>query len=426
MNSRETALKTLYDIEFNGAYSNLALKSCLSADLSKQDKALVTQIVYGVIRYKLTLDYIISKFSSVKLKKLSKYVLLILRMGVYQIKFMDKIPDSASVNESVKLAKKYCGKSSGFVNAVLRSIIKDIDKIEYPKDRTQYLSVKYSFPTEMVRLFDKTPFCEELLASLNKESETSIRINSLKAKSITIDGEKVNKNPLYEYAAVIKGVDISNSKEYDEGLFTVQDVAAMMASLALDPKPNDLCIDVCSAPGGKTTHLAELMNNTGKIYAFDMHEHKIDIIKKNASRMGIDIITAECHDSAKAKAELIGKADKVLVDAPCSGLGIIRKKPDIKWSKDDISSLSDIQYEILSSSAKYLKTGGELVYSTCTLNPQENEEVILKFIKNNLDFELAEIVLPSSLNRENNGYITLYPNIDNTDGFFISKIKRCR
>lgn len=424
MNSRETALKTLYEIEFGGAYSNIALKSALSSGLSRQDRAFVTQIVYGVIRYKLTLDYIISKFSSVKLKKLSKYVLLILRMGVYQIKFMDKVPDSASVNESVKLAKRYAGKSSGFVNAVLHSVIKNINSIEYPTDRIEALSVKYSFTPEMVKLFDKTPFCEELLKALNCEPETSVRINSLKCKEKVIEG--VTKNPLYEYAGVISGVDVASSEDYNNGLFIVQDVAAMMASLALLPKPGEVCIDVCSAPGGKTTHLAELMNNTGKIYAFDMHEHKIDIIKKNAKRMGIDIISAECHDSSKAKAELMGKADKVLVDAPCSGLGIIRRKPDIKWSKDDISSLPEIQYKILESSAKYLKTGGELVYSTCTLNPEENERVILEFIKNNPDFELVKIKLPSSLDRENDGYITLYPNIDNTDGFFISKIKRCK
>lgn len=426
MNSREIALKILYEIEYNGAYSNMALKTALPCDLSRVDKSFITQLVYGVTRYKLTLDYIISKFSSVKLKKLSKYVLLILRMGIYQIKFMDKVPDSAAVNESVKLAKRYCGKSSGFVNAILHNVIKNIDNIAYPDEKIKRLSVQYSFSEDMVRMFENLSFCEELLKALNEEPQTSIRINTLKGTDLEIDGATIEKNPLYEFSRTISGVDISNSKGYSDGLFTVQDVAATMASLALSPNPGEVCIDVCSAPGGKTTHLAELMENKGEIFAFDLHEHKIDIINKNAERMGINIIKAECHDSTLVKENLIEKADKVLVDAPCSGLGIIRRKPDIKWNKDDISELPKIQYKILKSASRYLKKGGELVYSTCTLNPLENEGVILKFINENPEFELVSIKLPSPLDRENDGYITLYPNIDNTDGFFISKIKRCK
>jgi len=426
MNSRETALKTLYEIEYDGAYSNMALKSALSGEILRVDKAFITQLVYGVVRYKLTLDYIISKFSSIKIKKLSKFVLLILRMGVYQIKFMDKVPDSAAVNESVKLAKRYCGKSSGFINAVLRSVINNIDSINYPDERIKALSVKYSFTEEIVRMFSELPFCEDLLKALNQEPETSVRLNTLKCRDLIIEGTTVRKNPLYEYAYTLSGIDVGRSVEYLDGLYTVQDVAAMMASLALAPVKGQICVDVCSAPGGKTTHLAELMENKGCIYAFDLHEHKIDIINKNAARMGIDIIKAECHDSTKLKTKLIDKADKVLVDAPCSGLGIIRRKPDIKWNKEDISSLPEIQYQILKSASRYLKIDGELVYSTCTINPAENEGVILKFVRENPEFELVKIDLPSPLSRENDGFITLYPNIDNTDGFFISKIKRCK
>lgn len=424
MNSRETALKALYEIEFNGAYSNMAVKSALMGDITRQDKAFITQIVYGVVRYKLSLDYIISRFSSVKLKKLSKYVLLILRMGIYQLKYMDKVPDSAAVNESVKLAKRYCPKSSGFVNAILHNYIKNGESIKYPEDRIKKLSVKYSFPEEMIEIFEGTGFGEELLSALNIQPETTIRINTLKCKDLQIEG--IKDNPIYEFAKNLPGTNIGTSKEYNEGLFTVQDVAAMMASLALAPCENEVCVDVCAAPGGKTTHLAELMNNNGCIYAFDKHEHKIEIIDKNAERMGINIIKAMVWDSTCVKEELVGCADKVLADVPCSGLGIIRRKPDIKWSKDDITSLPDIQYKILEASAKYLKVGGSLVYSTCTVNRRENEDVITKFVENNPEFEFEKIVLPSSLNRENKGYITLYPNIDNTDGFFISRIKRCK
>ncbi|MBE7016405.1 MAG: 16S rRNA (cytosine(967)-C(5))-methyltransferase RsmB [Ruminococcaceae bacterium] len=424
MNSRETALKALYEIEFNGAYSNMVVKSALMGDISKQDKAFITQLVYGVVRYKLSLDYIISQFSSVKLKKLSKYVLLILRMGIYQLKYMDKVPESAAVNESVKLAKRYCPKSSGFVNAILHNYIKNADTIKYPEDRIKNLSVKYSFPENLIEVFEETGFGEDLLSALNTQPETTIRVNTLKCSELQIEG--IKDNPCYEYAKNITGISIGASEEYNSGLFTVQDVAAMMAGLALAPCENNVCVDVCAAPGGKTTHLAELMKNKGCIYAFDKHEHKIEIIEKNAERMGIEIIKAMIWDSTTVKEDLINTADRVLADVPCSGLGIIRRKPDIKWSKDDISALPDIQYKILESSAKYLKVGGYLVYSTCTVNKRENEDVITKFVENNPEFEFEKIVLPSPLNRENNGYITLYPNIDNTDGFFISKIKRCK
>ena len=424
-NSRELALSALYQIEYKGAYSNIILKKTLLAGMDRRDKGFITQIVYGVVRRKLTLDYIISKYSSIKLKKMSKFILLILRMGVYQIYFMDKVPDSAAVNESVKLAKKYCGKSSGFVNGVLHSVIRGKDTVEYPKDRTEYLSVKYSFPVELVKIFSELDFCEDLLESLNEEPKTSLRINTLKCTDLTIEDAELEKNPLYEFARTASGFDIASSKEYNEGKFIVQDAAAMMASLALAPRENETCMDVCAAPGGKTTHMAELMKNKGKITAFDIHPHKVEIIKKNAERMGIGIIDAICADASVFNHDYKETADKVLVDVPCSGLGIIRRKPDIKWNKENIDELPLLQYEILENAAAYLKPGGELVYSTCTLNKRENEDVIVQFVKNNNEFEFVEIDIPEPLGRKNNGYITFYPNLDGVDGFFISKIKRC-
>lgn len=422
---REKALLTLYDIEFKDKYSNLAIKDALSADMQKRDKAFCTQLVYGVVRKKLTLDYIISRYSKVKLKKLSKYVLLILRMGIYQIYFLNSVPDSAAVNESVLLAKKYCIKSSGFVNAVLHSAIRGRTSLEYPKDKTKFLSVKYSFTEEMVKIFEQYDFCEELLKALNEEPETIIRLNRLKNDELSIAEAELTELPMYKYALKASGFDIENCKEYREGRFIAQDVAAMMASEALAPKPGQTCIDVCAAPGGKTTHLAELMDNRGKIIAFDIHAHKTDIIKKNAERMGIDIIEAIVQDASCEKESLFNTADRVLADVPCSGLGIIKRKPDIKWNKDNIDELPVLQYEILETAAKYVKPGGYLVYSTCTLNKAENEDVICEFVKNHHEFEFEKIELPGSLARENVGYITFFPNIDKTDGFFISKIKRC-
>lgn len=422
INPREMALLTLYEIEYENAYSNMALKSALRGDMDSRDRAFVTQLVYGVIRRKLTLDYIISKYSKVKIKKLSKYVLLILRLGVYQLYFTDKVPESAAVNESVRLAKKYCGKSSGFVNGILHSVIRGRQTLEYPKDRTAFLSVKYSFPEEMVKYFEQFDFCEELLASLNEEPRTTIRLNRLKCDELT--EIKAEKCSLYEYARYIARTDVAGLTEYKDGKFIAQDVAAMMASEALCPKPDELCIDMCASPGGKTTHLAELMENKGRVMAFDIHTHKVEIICKNAERMGLSIIDAECADATIRQDELCGKADKVLADVPCSGLGIIRRKPDIKWNKEDISALPELQMKILENAASYLKPGGELVYSTCTLVKEENEGVICEFVKKHPEFEFVEIELPGPLMRENHGYVTFYPNIDGTDGFFISKIKR--
>ncbi len=422
-NPRETALLALYEIEYGGAYSNMAVKDALKKLDDSRDKGLVTQLVYGVVRRKLTLDYIISKYSKVKIKKLSKYVLLILRMGVYQLYFTDKIPESAAVNESVKLAKKYAGKSSGFVNGILHSVIRGKETLEYPKDKIENLSVKYSFPEEIVELLWDTGFCEELLESLNCEPETSVRVNTLKKEELETEMEI---SPVYSGARILKGTDVAENPDYREGRIIPQDIAAMMASIALSPKPSETVIDMCAAPGGKTTHLAELMENKGKIYAFDIHPHKIEIIKKNAERMGISIIDAKLGDGCRLQEEILEKADKVLCDVPCSGLGIIRRKPDIKWNKDDIEELPEIQYKILENAAKYLKVGGELVYSTCTILKRENEDVITRFLEENKNFELSEITLPGKLQRENKGYITLYPNIDGTDGFFISKIKRTK
>ncbi len=423
-NPRKIALLALYDIEYNGAYSNMALKNHITDDIKRQDKALITTLVYGVIRRKLTLDYIISKYSKIKIKKLSKYVLLILRMGVYQLYFMDKIPESAAVNESVELSKKYALKSSGFVNGILHSVIRGKDTLEYPNDKKEFLSVYYSFTPEMVEMLSQIPEYEELLKSLNEEAKTTIRINTLKGNDLEINGVTLTKTPLYEYARYASGFDLASSKEYNEGKFIAQDIAAQMASLALNPKPNDYVIDMCAAPGGKTTHLAELMENKGKIIAFDIYSHKVEIIKKNAERMGIDIIDARIGDATKINPEFIGKCDKVLADVPCSGLGIIRKKPDIKWNKEDISALPEIQYKILENSAKYLKTGGEILYSTCTVLKRENEDVVEKFLENNTNFSLVPIELTGTLERKNNGFITFYPHKDGVDGFFIAKLKR--
>ncbi len=419
INSREIAMKVLYEIEYEGAYSNMALKKALrNGEISHRDKAFITHLVYGVTDKKITLDYIISKFSKIKLKKISKYILMILRMGVYQIKFMDKVPESAAVNECVKLARRYGhGASAGFVNGMLRNVVRS--DIEYPKDKIEYMSVKYSVPLWLCKKWINDfgfEFTNELLKSFEQSTRVCVRPNTLKITEQELSdklNDEGNKAEVKNNLVYIEGFDIGNDELYKKGYYTVQDEAAYTAGKVLAPKSGETVIDMCAAPGGKTTHLAEIMCNKGEIFAFDIHEHKIAIIQKNAERLGISIIKTEISDGSVFNKKYAEKADKILCDVPCSGLGIIRRKPEIKWNRNEDDDFHSLQEQILLNASKYLKKGGELVYSTCTINKEENEEVTSGFLKENSNFEkLYEK--------------TFYPHIDNTDGFYICKIKRIR
>lgn len=430
---REAAMLTLYEAEKKGTYINLAVKDTLkNCNFSAQDKAFFTNLVYGTVKRQITIDYIIGCFSKVKLKKISPYILAILRLGIFQLKFTDKIPSSAAVNESVKLAKRYGhSASAGFVNGLLRNVTKS--EIKYPTEKIKFLSVKYSFPEWIAKMWVKdygAEFTEELMMAMNIEPKITVRVNRLKTNAELL-AEKLPDaeiSGIYPYAVHTDGFDVAQSAEYKNGEFIAQDISAMMSAEVLAPKAGESVLDICSAPGGKTTHMAELMENIGSITATDLHEHKIKIIAENAKRMGIDIITASAADATVENPEFIGKFDKVLADVPCSGLGIIRKKPDIKLNREETDIL-ELQYKILEQASKYLKQGGELVYSTCTLNRKENEAVITKFLENNKGFTPVDITgnLPKALRKPEakSGYVTFYPNIDRIDGFFISKIKRC-
>ncbi len=435
-NPRETALKVLFKIDYEGAYSNLALKDSMGA-LSGADRGLCTRLVYGCVSMKITLDYIISQYSKTKIQKLSKSVIEILRLGIYQIMFMDKIPDSAAVNESVKLAAKYEIRSKGFVNAILRKVSSEKEKIKYPEDKTEYLRTRYSFPKKLCERFIETfgfDFASELIKAMASEPETIIRANRLKTDRESLIGAlaqkdiKVSKVSDLPDAAVISGADIGALDEFKNGLFTVQDSAAQLACLVLNPKSDEKVLDLCAAPGGKTTYLAELMGNKGSITAFDVHAHKVELIDNASLRLGIDIINTCAADTSIYKSSMDLSADKILVDVPCSGIGIIRRKPEIKWNRDDISELPLIQYKLLENAIKYLKPGGELVYSTCTIFPQENEDVIKKALEAYECMESVDIsdTLPECFVKPTakSGYITLYPNIDKTDGFFICKLRK--
>ncbi len=418
MTAREAALKALYEIEYNGAYSNMAVKNTLkNSDMSERDKALFTALVYGVSDKKITLDYYISKFSKIKLKKISKYILLILRMGVFQLVFTDKIPQSAAVNESVKLAKRYGhGASAGFVNGVLRSVSK-CSEIEYPKEKDEYLSVKYSFPLWLCRKWTEEfgfEFTENMMRSFGESKPITLRANTLKTTNeelVKMLSDLGINAEIKDGAVVTDGFDIEKNTLYKEGYFTPQDTAAMKTAEILAPKPGDTVIDMCAAPGGKTTHIAEIMKNSGRILAFDIYNHKTELVKKNAERLGIDIIKTDVRDAAEFDKSLSGIADCILCDVPCSGLGIIGRKPDIKQNEDRSPELCKIQAKILENACIYLKEGGVIVYSTCTVEKAENEGITGAFLEKHGNFEkLYEK--------------TFYPHTDGTDGFYICKMRK--
>ncbi|UZQ85003.1 16S rRNA (cytosine(967)-C(5))-methyltransferase RsmB [Thermoclostridium stercorarium] len=394
--ARETALKAIYETDIKGAYANLELKKLLAdKELNSRDRAFITELVYGTVTRKLTLDWIISHFSKIQLKKMSNLVLQILRMGTYQIMFLDRVPPSAACNTSVELAKRYAKQSSGFVNAVLRNIARNKERISFEDidapTVSEKLSIKYSFPEYLVRewisVFGEN-FTEELLKAFLERPDFSVRINTLKTtkESVVEDlnshGIETLPGRYLDEALYLKNIsDISNLDAFQKGKITVQDESSMIVARILDPKPGEKILDTCAAPGGKTTHIGQLMQNRGHIDAWDVHEHKIALINENAKRLGVEIINASQQDALYLLNEAKGVYDRVLVDAPCSGTGIIRRKPDIKWKrkKEDLSNLVEIQKKILYNAGRYVKPGGVLVYSTCSVDVRENEEVVKFF-----------------------------------------------
>ncbi len=444
-NPRELALQILKDINENNAFSNIQLNKGLNEDIDPRDANLVREIVYGIIENRLYIDYIISKASKIRLKKIHPNILEILRIGIYQILFMDRIPNSAAVNESVKLAKKYGHKGTiGYVNGILRAITRDPEKFTQidKSDKTNYLSIKYSHPKWMIKrwiLEYGEEFTEKLCKANNERPHLNIRVNTLRISRDELvarlekQGIKTRQG-LYanDCLVVDQANSITNLQEFKDGLFTIQDESSMLVSQIMDPGEGTYVLDVCSAPGGKSTHMAQIMGNKGMIISRDIFDHKLELIKENYERLGIDIIQVENHDALKRDDSLIGKMDYLLLDAPCSGLGLIRRKPEIKWNRleEDIYALSNLQYDIIVNIKDYLKIGGILVYSTCTIEKEENIELIKRFLKENKEFKLVSI--EDKLNNMDNidtlqeGYIQLFPHLHSTDGFFIAKMVKER
>jgi 16S rRNA (cytosine967-C5)-methyltransferase len=440
ISARDGAAKILLEVTKEGAYANLYLKESLSKwDMAKQERGLCTEIVYGTLQNLLLIDFYISSYSSVKQNKISPWIMSVLRIGIYQLLFLDNIPPSAACNESVKLARRQGERAGGFVNAVLRKINKNKENLPSPiGDEMTVLSVLTSVPRWIIELWSDGYGFEtavKLAKSANRRRDTVIRVNTLKTDTAsllkTLKSEGVDSEPVswLENAVNISYTgDISHLTFFKEGEFLVQDTAAQLCVKALSPEPGQVVMDLCAAPGGKTMLSAQIMQNSGEIHAFDIHSHKLDIINANAKRLGIDIVKGELWDAKSIKGELVGKADRVLCDVPCSGLGIMQKKPEIRFKKkEEIEKLPQLQLSILKAGAQYVKRGGILVYSTCTINRYENDEVVRSFLNEQKDFEPFSIekTLPEKLKKDaNDGGITLLWDRHETDGFFIYRMRR--
>lgn len=424
-NPREAAVCALYKIDKDGEYSNRAVLEELKS-LESRDRGFANELIMGVLRNKMYLDFVIQSFSKIKLKKLSPWVLQILRCGVYQLTKMDKIPPSAACNESVKLANRYAHKAArGYVNGVLRAVSRSLESLPEPRgNKIEKMSVLFSCPLWLTEKLSRQlgdEVCEEVLRDSLKPHPAMLRANALKTTGKELCGILAEEGSVAEQSdeidcclTVSGAIDVTKSKLYKEGYYTLQNINSMRAVRALDPQRGEAVMDLCAAPGGKTTYIAELMENEGRVTAFDVHAHKIELIRKTAERLGIDCIEVRENNSENVLEEFKESADRVLADVPCSGIGVIHKKPDIKYNRspEDIEALCKIQKNILNAAAEYVKPGGVLVYSTCTILKEENEMQRDAFLKEHSEFSLEEDKL--YLAHESGG-----------SGFYICKMRKC-
>lgn len=431
INTRKIALDGLLKVEKDKAYSNLTLDAFLDKiNPEPRDKAFISALFYGVIEKKITLDYNLSEYLDKPIKKLKPEVLVILRLGAYQILFMNKVPTSAAVNESVKLAKKYCSFAAGLINAVLRKVDKNGLLLPDEVNKSYYLSVKYSCEEWICKKWIEEygyGDAESVLSLSSGSPDIFVRVNTTKTTSdeliSILKDENVDCEKTYIENALkisLKGNDIEKLSSYKSGLFHVQDLASQICIKALNPQKGETLFDLCSAPGGKAYTAAEYMENSGTVLCFDKYEHRVELIRNGAKRLGLDIIKGSVSDALIYR-ENLGKADKVLCDVPCSGLGIIRRKPEIKYkSYNEIKDLPEIQYNILKNGSEYVKVGGRIIYSTCTLSKDENDTVCSRFLKENKNF----ISVRPLDGLSDTDYITLMPHKNESDGFFIACFER--
>ena len=432
VNTRELVLEILVEVIEKGSYSHLLLRDVLNKYqyLSKQERAFITRMTEGTLERLIELDYVIDRFSKTKVKKQKPIIRNILRMSVYQLLYMDNVPDSAVCNEAVKMAKRHkFHQLSGFVNGVLRNIARNKSGIVYPDEKTNpvdYLVVKYSMPQWIVDKwvadygYEKT---KDILAAFHKDTMLSIRTNislctpkelmeRLEAEGVTVEQVKTGTR-VDEYAFYISGFDyLEGLDSFREGLFYVQDVSSMMVAEAADVKEDDYVIDVCAAPGGKSTHIAQMLCGSGMVDARDLTEYKVELIDSNIARSGLENIVAKVWDATVPDEESVNKADILICDLPCSGLGVLGKKTDIRYKikQDSIEELSKLQHKILDTVHTYIKEGGILVYSTCTINKTENEDTVKWFVEKYPRFKLLSME-------------QMFPGEVGNDGFFLAKFQ---
>lgn len=444
--AREMALRALYNIDQKRTYARLALDSLLGPyPLDPPDRALATELVYGVTRRRNTLDWIINQYASRPVTKMTPWIRNILRMGVYQLMYLERIPASAAGNEAVELAKKYGHAGTArFVNGIMREFARRREEIAFPamdEDLVAHISLKYSHPPWLVERWLKRLGPDntmDLCEANNRTPPLVVRANRLKVtrerlkEALEAEGVEVEESPDLPEALVIGGFpSLDGLDSFRQGWFSIQDESSMMVGRVVAPRPGEMVIDACSAPGGKATHLAELMGNRGKVIAADVHEHKLPLIRDNCRRLGVTIVVPLCADGRTLGDLFPGQADRVLVDAPCSGLGVLRRRPDARWAKSPevIKELSLLQRELLHGASGCVRPGGVLVYSTCTTEPEENEEVREDFLQHHPEFEPEDLrpFLPARFRAEQSasqGYLQLYPHIHGTDGFFIARFSR--
>lgn len=419
------------------AYSNILLNDALkNNELSVFDKKFASALFYGVLERKITLDEIIKMYSSKDISSLNCEVIQILRMGIYQLVYMDSVPDNAAVDESVKLCKEYHFKAAaGFVNAVLRSFIRNDKSFPVYNDEIKDLSIWYSCPEWLCRKWINeygSDIAESMLKSSIGRAPITLKVNTLKCScdelinQLAAENIKCIKSDVIENCVeVFSSGSLEETAAYKNGMFFVQDISCQLCCESFNAKPGDVIIDFCAAPGGKSFTTALSMNNDGKLISCDLHEKRVKLIADGAKRLGISNIDA-ITNNAKVFNNSLPMADKILCDVPCSGLGVIRRKPEIKYKDpNEFSALPEIQYDILQTSSEYLKVGGELIYSTCTLSRQENEDVILKFLENNPQF-IAINVSETRGSAFRKSMVSVTPDMYNSDGFFIAKLRKVR
>jgi 16S rRNA (cytosine967-C5)-methyltransferase len=445
--AREIALKVLYQIDVEDTYANIAVREALNSySLNSLDRGLMTEIVYGTTRARNTIDWFLDQLLSKGIKKVTPWIRNILRLGIYQLYYLDKIPVSAAVNESVKLAKKYGHAGTvKLVNGVLRNFERKKRNFKFPdlKEKTvEHISLKYSHPEWMVKRWLKEFGVEatiELCLANNRPAVNSVRTNTLKItrKGLKEELQRVGVTCQESFftpeGLIIEGFNSLDGLEaFQKGLFILQDEGSMVISHLLAPKAQEFVIDACAAPGTKTTHLAQLKNNEGKILACDVYQHKLGLIEDNCKRLGITSVEISLTDAREIGSRYLGQVDCLLVDAPCSGLGVLRRRPDSRWKKslEQLKQLKKLQLEILNGACDCLKPGGALIYSTCSIAPEENIEVVREFLETKPNFKPDSLgnYLPFPLEREEDrkavkeGFIQLLPHIHGTDGFFAARI----